>query len=75
MVDAAVSGDRDEAQRLHLALAPLTRALFSEPSPAPVKGALNALWQPVGAPRLPLVPAAAETVQAVEQALAAVRSA
>lgn len=75
MVAAAHSGDWGEARRLHLALAPLSKALFLEPNPIPVKGALDALWAPVGDPRLPLVPAAAGTVAAVKEALAAVQAA
>jgi dihydrodipicolinate synthase/N-acetylneuraminate lyase len=39
----------------------------------PVKAALNALWEPVGNPRLPLVPATEETVQKVKEALGAVQ--
>ena len=70
MVDAFAAGDEAEALRLHLALAPLAKAIFTEPNPQPVKGALNALWQPVGDPRLPLVPASADTVGAVKEALA-----
>lgn len=75
MVAAAASGDWDEARRLHLALAPLFSALFAEPNPMPVKGTLDALWQPVGAPRLPLVAASPAVVAVVEEALAKVRSA
>jgi 4-hydroxy-tetrahydrodipicolinate synthase len=73
MVAAAASGDWDEASRLHLALAPLCSVLFSEPNPMPVKAALDALWKPVGRPRLPLVAAAPETVDAVKEALATAR--
>jgi len=69
-----VSGDWDEARRLHLALAPLCRALFVEPNPMPVKAALSAFWQSVGDPRLPLVPAGAETVTAIKEALATARA-
>lgn len=75
MVAAAASGDWAKAQRLHLTLAPLCAAIFVEPNPMPVKAALNALWQPVGDPRLPLVPAAAETVNIVKEALAAAQQA
>ncbi len=35
----------------------------------PLKAALNALWEPVGDPRLPLVPASDDTVKAVKEAL------
>jgi 4-hydroxy-tetrahydrodipicolinate synthase len=69
LVAAALEGDMATAQRLHQALAPLCRALFLEPNPAPVKAALSALWAPVGAPRLPLVSAADATVDAVKEAL------
>jgi 4-hydroxy-tetrahydrodipicolinate synthase len=72
MVGAALQGDWKRARDLHLALAPLCKALFLEPNPQPVKGALNALWAPVGDPRLPLVAASAETVAAIEEALEAV---
>jgi len=70
LVAAAAEGRLDEARRLHLALAPLFRALFLEPNPIPVKAAMDELWAPVGDPRLPLVPASAETVVAVKEALA-----
>jgi 4-hydroxy-tetrahydrodipicolinate synthase len=69
MVNAALSGDWARATALHLALAPLCKALFLEPNPMPVKAALNALWEQVGDPRLPLLPASADTVQAVKDAL------
>jgi len=74
MVDAAAAGDWEEARRLHLGLAPLFASLFVEPNPMPVKAALDALWRPVGSPRLPLVPASADTVSAVKEALAAARA-
>ena len=74
MVAAAAGNDWGEARRFHLALAPLCKALFAEPNPMPVKGALNALWQPVGEPKSPLVSASAETVNAVKEALAIARS-
>jgi 4-hydroxy-tetrahydrodipicolinate synthase len=74
MVAAAVAGDWEDARRRHLALAPLCAALFAEPNPMPVKAALDALWQPVGVPRLPLVPASAEVVANVTAALVTARS-
>jgi len=73
MVTAALEGDWERAMVLHLALAPLCNALFLEPNPQPVKAALTALWEPVGDPRLPLVPASEETVQAVREGLEASR--
>ena len=75
MVAAALSGDWERARTLHLALAPLCKALFAEPNPQPVKAGLTAFWEPVGDPRLPLVPAAAATVAAVGEALEMARRA
>jgi 4-hydroxy-tetrahydrodipicolinate synthase len=73
MVEAALQGDLATATRFHLALAPLAGALFLEPNPMPVKAAVNALWEPVGNPRSPLVPATEETIQKVKEALGAVQ--
>jgi len=70
LVEAAAAGDLAEARRLHLALAPLCRALFLEPNPMPVKAAMDELWEPVGEPRLPLVRASAATLAAIREALA-----
>ena len=70
MVSAAAEGKWDEARRLHLALAPLFEACFLEPNPMPVKAALDAVWKPVGQPRLPLVAASEKTLAAVREALA-----
>ena len=71
MVEAAISGDDEEADRLNAALAPLNEALFLEPNPMPLKAGLDLAWDPVGEPRLPLIPASAETRAAVERALTA----
>jgi 4-hydroxy-tetrahydrodipicolinate synthase len=73
LVEAALANDLATATKLHLALAPLAAALFVEPSPMPVKAALNALWEPVGDPRSPLIPAADETVHKIREALGAVQ--
>lgn len=69
MVSAAGAGDFAEARRLHEGLMPLFKACFLEPNPMPIKAAMGALWEPVGEPRLPLVPAKPETVQAIKEAL------
>jgi 4-hydroxy-tetrahydrodipicolinate synthase len=74
MVAAAAKQDYAEADRLQEGLLPLIDALFSEPSPMPVRAALNDLWQPVGEPRLPLVPASEETLARTKEALAAVQA-
>ena len=69
MVKAAAVGDVERARDLHARLLPLGFACFLDPNPSPVKAALNALWEPVGAPRLPLVPASDATIGAVKEAL------
>ncbi len=73
MVKAALSGDIDEARRIHHLLLPLCEACFLETNPAPVKGAMSRMWEPVGDVRLPLVNASEETLVAVEKAVGAVQ--
>lgn len=73
LVRAALQGDVEEARRLHHLLLPLCEACFLETNPAPVKGAMDRLWEPVGGVRLPLVDASEETLVAVEKALGAVQ--
>jgi 4-hydroxy-tetrahydrodipicolinate synthase len=65
----SVGTDLDRARALHLACMPVHRALFAEPSPAPLKGAMNALDLPAGPVRAPLAEASKETVEAVLAAL------
>jgi 4-hydroxy-tetrahydrodipicolinate synthase len=62
--------DPAKARHLHLSLLPLCRALFVEPSPAPLKGALNHLGLPAGPVRPPLVDAEPATVDMVLAAMA-----
>jgi 4-hydroxy-tetrahydrodipicolinate synthase len=73
MVKAALAGDVEEARRLHHLLLPLCEACFLETNPAPVKGAMDRLWETVGDVRLPLVKASEETLVAVEKAVGAVQ--
>lgn len=65
MLDAHHGGDVDEARRLHDGLMPIYEACFREPNPMPTRIGLEALWEPVGDPRLPLVRATDETKDAV----------
>jgi len=73
MVKAALNGNVDEARRLHHMLLPLCESCFLESNPAPVKGAMNRLWEPVGDVRLPLVNASEETLIAIEKAVGTVQ--
>lgn len=69
MIEAYRAGDADRARRLHDGLTPLYDACFLEPNPMPTKAGLNALWEPVGDPRLPLVAASPATCDAVVAAV------
>lgn len=72
MVKAAVSGDYEEAKRLHHQLLPLCLACFLETNPSPIKEAVSRFWEPVGGVRLPLVAPSEETMAEVEKALGAI---
>jgi 4-hydroxy-tetrahydrodipicolinate synthase len=72
MVKSVLAGEIDEARRLHHELLPLCLACFLETNPTPVKSALSYVWESVGSVRLPLTEASAETLLAVEKALAAI---
>lgn len=54
LIEAFKRGDIKEAQRLHLALAPLVRAVFLETNPIPIKKAVELIGYPAGGLRLPL---------------------
>ncbi|OGO06931.1 MAG: 4-hydroxy-tetrahydrodipicolinate synthase [Chloroflexi bacterium RBG_13_56_8b] len=56
MMDLILSSKIAEAAAIHRRLVPLVNAMFSVPSPAPIKCALNYIGFNVGKPRLPLVP-------------------
>jgi 4-hydroxy-tetrahydrodipicolinate synthase len=56
MIDLILADKIHEAAAIHRQLVPLVNILFSVPSPAPIKFALNYLGFKVGNPRLPLVP-------------------
>ncbi len=71
LVTAARAGDLATAETIDAALQPLFRALFLEPSPMPLKAALEKLWGSVGDPRLPLVRASDATLAEIESALGA----
>lgn len=74
MVTATARGDLAEATRLHDALMPTFDGCFLEPNPVPLKGAMSALWEPMGPPRLPLLPALAETTAALVAAVGKAQS-
>ena len=56
MVRKFLSGEKEEAARIHQRVLPIMEGLFMAPSPAPVKTALQMKGIDVGSVRLPLVP-------------------
>jgi 4-hydroxy-tetrahydrodipicolinate synthase len=59
--DLALSGDWDEARKLHYRLLPLMEANFIESNPGPVKSALALMGLMEEHYRLPLVPVQEKT--------------
>ena len=59
----------DKAAAIHERLLPLHRALFADPSPGPLKGALSRLGLPAGPMRLPMVASPDHVVDDVLAAL------
>lgn len=68
------AGDAAGALRRFLPTLPLTRAIFSAPSPAPLKYALARIGQPVGGLRLPLVEITEAERRVVDEALEAYKN-
>ncbi len=67
MIEAFNRGDIEKAGAIHRKLLPTFKALFSAPSPAPLKAVLNLTGIPVGDVRLPLVPVNEEQVEVLKQ--------
>jgi len=71
MFDLIGGGDVPAALKLHQELLPLFSALFVTSNPTPLKAALEMLGQPVGSPRLPLIPATEDERAVVRRAMEA----
>jgi 4-hydroxy-tetrahydrodipicolinate synthase len=56
MVNSALSGDYNNASKLHYELYDLMKVLFVESNPVPAKDSLNMMGRPAGHVRLPLAP-------------------
>ena len=69
MAQAALDGDFDTAADLQLSLLPLLDVLFREVSPIPVKAAMKCIGYDCGNCRLPLTPAAPETIAQLKKLL------
>ncbi|TFJ92972.1 4-hydroxy-tetrahydrodipicolinate synthase [Lentibacillus salicampi] len=71
MVQHFKNGDVQRAAAIHQQLLPTMKALFAQPSPSPVKAALNMIGVSVGDVRLPMVPLTEEEKQQLRQKLPA----
>jgi 4-hydroxy-tetrahydrodipicolinate synthase len=72
LVKAALSGNFEEARKIHYELLPLTKAAFIETNPAPIKLAMNWAGLPGGPCRLPmgkLAPASEKVLRAALEEL------
>ncbi|MBN2110277.1 MAG: 4-hydroxy-tetrahydrodipicolinate synthase [Methanosarcinaceae archaeon] len=69
LVDAASRGDLKAAREMHFKMAPLTRALFLETNPIPVKRAVELMGLARGDLRLPLAPLSEEHDRVLQDAL------
>ena len=54
MVDAGLSGNFQEARKIHYELLPFFKAAFIETNPIPIKAAMNMCGMPAGDYRLPM---------------------
>ncbi|WP_028784796.1 4-hydroxy-tetrahydrodipicolinate synthase [Thalassobacillus devorans] len=71
MVNSYNYGDVKRAAAIHQEILPVMKALFAQPSPSPVKAALNLMGVPVGDVRLPMVPLNSEEINALKKNLPA----
>jgi 4-hydroxy-tetrahydrodipicolinate synthase len=69
MIRSAKDGDLGTARKINDALYPLYKGLFIVSNPIPLKAAMEMAGQPVGDPRLPLVPASDAERETVRRAL------
>lgn len=67
MIKAFTSGNLKEASSLHRKLIAVFKAMFSAPSPTPLKAALNLMDVKVGEVRLPLIPLTEEQLAYVQE--------
>jgi 4-hydroxy-tetrahydrodipicolinate synthase len=76
LIAAWHSGRTEQARELGHRLVPLAAALFAEPNPAVIKGALHAQGEiPSPAVRLPLLPARQDTIRVATSLLGQLRAA
>jgi 4-hydroxy-tetrahydrodipicolinate synthase len=69
MIELIQTGDVPSARKIHDDLMPIFKGLFVTSNPIPLKAAMEMIGQPVGPPRLPLVPATVEETGALRRAM------
>ncbi|GGJ82401.1 4-hydroxy-tetrahydrodipicolinate synthase [Lentibacillus kapialis] len=69
MVQSYQNGNVQRAALIHQDMLPTMKALFAQPSPSPVKAALNMIGIYVGDVRLPMVPLSIEEKKQLQQML------
>ncbi|WP_085505387.1 4-hydroxy-tetrahydrodipicolinate synthase [Thalassobacillus devorans] len=69
MVNSYNYGDVKRAAIIHQEILPVMKAMFAQPSPSPVKAALNLMGIHVGDVRLPMVPLTTEEINTLQQSL------
>jgi len=70
MMEAALAGNIPEAQRLHYEMFEMMKMMFSVPSPAPAKKALELMGKiKDGTPRLPIAPMEGASVERLQAAM------
>ncbi|MEX2588026.1 MAG: 4-hydroxy-tetrahydrodipicolinate synthase [Actinomycetota bacterium] len=69
MIKRFKAGDVQGAAGIHLKMMPVFDAMGITTNPIPVRAALGLLGQPVGSPRLPLIPATGDQIQTLKRVL------
>ncbi|MBN2014617.1 MAG: 4-hydroxy-tetrahydrodipicolinate synthase [Candidatus Altiarchaeota archaeon] len=69
LVREALKGNHKKAKEMHYKLYALSKVLFIETNPSPVKAAMNMIGLAAGDPRLPLVPVKKESEEKIRKVL------
>jgi len=69
MVEAYAAGEVETAREIHLKLFPLFKVIFITTNPVPIKAAVELIGIKAGPPRLPLVKATAQEIEAIRKVL------
>ena len=69
MIEFYLSGNINEAAKIHRKLIRITEVMFMTANPIPVKAALNILGMDVGITRMPLAAPSEEVIAALEDSM------